>query len=74
MTELVGTFSVESLSRRAYLRGAASAVDLRGNTRRQYRFAKSPEQADASAVMDDWDAVGADLAGAMSEHACAEHV
>lgn len=65
MTELLGTFSVRLLRRRAFARGAASALDLRGDTRHQYRFAHSPAQADLSAIRNDWEQVGEDMAAAL---------
>lgn len=61
MTQLPGSFSISALGRRAYLRGAASAFDLRGNTRRQYTFTSSAAEADVSAIREDWDQVGNDL-------------
>lgn len=61
MTELLGSFTVRSLGRRAFARGAASAFDITGNTRRQYRFAKTGPQADFRAIRSDWLAVGDDM-------------
>jgi hypothetical protein len=54
--------------KRAFLRGAASVMDLRGNTTRQYRLAQTGEQADADALADDWRTVGDDLRRAMAAH------
>lgn len=61
MSRIVGSFSVKSLARRTVVEGAASAFDLRGDTRRQYWWAASDREADAKAILDDWRAVGADL-------------
>jgi hypothetical protein len=71
MTTLLGTFRVSALGRRALLRGAAGAFDLRGNTRRQYVLGSDPEIADARAIGDDWAAVGGDLRVALD--AAARH-
>jgi hypothetical protein len=65
MTELLGTFSVRFLARRSFLRGAASAFDITGNTRRQYRSARSGADADFRALRADWRAVGGDMRGAL---------
>jgi hypothetical protein len=59
MTRLLGTFTVDGLMKSAALRGAASALDLRGDTRQQYRFYATPAEADLEAIRDDWRAVGA---------------
>lgn len=67
-SHLLRTYSVRSLRRSAYLRGAASAFDLRGNTLRQYRIAADPALVDYEAVAGDWKAVGDDLRGAMRSH------
>lgn len=65
MTELLGSFSVRSLARRSLLRGAASVFDITGNTRRQYRFARTGSEADFRALQADWYAVGDDLRAAL---------
>lgn len=65
MSELLSSFSVGQLHRRALIRGAASAFDLTGNTRRQYRFARSGAEADVRALRSDWEAVGADMREAL---------
>ncbi len=52
MTQLLGSFSISALGRRAY---------LRGNTRRQYTFTSSAAEADVSAIREGWDQVGNDL-------------
>ena len=65
MTQLLGSFSVSSLGRRAFLRGAASAFDLRGDTRRQYRYAANEALADCQAIREDWEQVGGDLRSAI---------
>lgn len=65
MTQLLGSFSVAALHRRAFWRGAASAFDLRGDTRRQYRFAASAAEADGRAIRNDWEQVGGDLRAAL---------
>lgn len=69
MTALLGSFTVRSLRRSAYLRGFASAIDLRGDSRHQYRFAASPERADFDALRNDWENVGQDLAAALDAEA-----
>lgn len=61
MSRIVGSYSIERLARRALVDGAASALDLRGNTRRQYRWALSEQAADDEAIGDDWTMVGQDL-------------
>lgn len=65
MTALLGSFTVRSLRRRSWLRGAASAVDLRGDTRHQYHLMRTGEQADIAAIRNDWQTVGQDLAAAL---------
>lgn len=65
MTYLLASYRVSLLARRAFLRGAASAFDLRGDTRRQYRFAPSSSAADARAIGADWAQVGGDLRAAL---------
>lgn len=69
MTTLLRTFDVSCLRRRAFLRGAASAFDLRGDTRRQFRLGTDPATVDAEAIRADFEAVGADLRGAMDNYA-----
>ena len=64
MTTLLGTFGVGEIARRAGLRGAASAMDLRGNTLRQYRMYRHGPQADTDALRNDWRALSAYLAEA----------
>jgi hypothetical protein len=61
MTRLLCSFDVGWLRSRALLRGAASVLDLRGDTRRQYRWPVS----DADAPRDDWAQVTADLRSAL---------
>lgn len=73
MTELLGSFSVRGLRRRALLRGAASALDLRGDTRHQYVFARNGAEADIRALRDDWLAVGDDMSEAL-ESAAVERI
>lgn len=58
MTTLLGTFTVNGLRRSATLRGAASAMDLRGDTRRQYLFYRTDAEADLEAIRNDWRAMG----------------
>lgn len=65
MSELLGSFTVRSLQRRALLRGAASAFDLTGNTRRQYRFARTGSEADIRALRADFRAIGDDMREAL---------
>lgn len=74
MTRLVGSFTVQGLHKRALLEGAASAFDLRGDTRRQYSLAPTPEMADLEAICDDWEALGHDFEAAMKSQAPALHV
>jgi hypothetical protein len=69
MTQLLGSFGVAALSRRAFWRGAASAFDLSGNTMRQYRFVASETVADQQAIRSDWEAVGADMRTALDQAA-----
>jgi len=69
VTTLFGTWSVASLRRKAFVRGFASAFDLRGDTRRQYRTPRDPAIADADAIRADFEAVGADLRLAMDLYA-----
>jgi len=64
VTRIVDTFGISDLSRRALLRGGASAFDLRGNTAGQYRLHATGEAADAAAIRNDWATVGADLKAA----------
>lgn len=68
MTQLLQTYSVRGLRRRAYLRGAASAFDLRGSTMRQLKVHGTPEEYDARAVARDWATVGEDLRAAMASY------
>lgn len=65
MTRLLRTYTLRSLRRRAWLRGAASAFDLRGATYRQFRLGGDPWRADAEALGADFAAVGADLRAAV---------
>lgn len=69
MSELLGTFSIGSLRQSALLRGAASAFDLTGNTRRQYDFSPTPAEADLKALRADWEATGDDMRAALNEAA-----
>lgn len=69
MTMLLGTFSVSQLGRLGLLRGIGSVMDLRGNTRRQYRFARTPAEADLRAIASDWDATGCDMQAALDDAA-----
>ncbi len=66
MTSLIGTWTVDRYSASAFLRGAASTFNLRGNTTREYRMWSSGESADRHALLDDWRVVGRDLAGAIA--------
>lgn len=70
MTSLVGTSNVRGYRRSALLRGAASALDLRGQTLAQYRIVQTPEEEDGEAIRDDWRQVGADLQEAMDTFVC----
>lgn len=67
MTTLLGTFTVNGLRRSATLRGAASAMDLRGDTKRQYLFYRTPAQADLEAIRNDWRALGDQFRETMRE-------
>lgn len=73
MTELLGSFSVRRLRKLALVHGAASALDLRGDTRHQYRFARNGAEADIRALRDDWVNVGEDMAEAL-ESAAVERI
>lgn len=68
MTTLLGSFRVSDLRRGAFLRGVASAVDLRGNTWRHYRPGRSGNDVDRAAIVGDWAAVGDDLRAALREY------
>ena len=67
MTTLLGSITVSGLRRTAALRGAASALDLRGDTRRQYEFYSSPEDADLDAIRNDWRALGDNFRSAVAQ-------
>lgn len=69
MTTLLGTWTVGALRRRSFLMGFASAMDLRGNTARQYRWRAAPGQADKDAVSADWATIGEDLKRAVADYA-----
>ena len=64
MTWLWGRSSARS-HRRAYLRGAASVMNLRGTTQHQYPMYPTPAEADAAALASDWRAVGDDMRDVM---------
>lgn len=66
MTVLLGTWDVDAYARTARLRGAASAFNLRGDTRWEYSPGASATQADLDALAGDWAAVGNDLALVMA--------
>jgi hypothetical protein len=68
MTMFVGTWTADRFARRSFLRGAASAFDLRGATRRQYRAYWTPEEVDRYAVETDWQAVASDLNTAVERY------
>lgn len=74
MTRLVRSFTVSGLYRRALVEGGASALDFRGDTRRQYEFADSPELADLDAIRADWEALAEDFDAAIKLHAPVVHV
>jgi hypothetical protein len=59
---------MDELRRRSFVRGVASAFDLVGNTRRQYRLGSDPASVDAEAVRADFEAVGEDLRAAMERY------
>jgi hypothetical protein len=61
VTEIVGTARVSDFKHGAFLRGAASAFDLRGNTARHYRMSGSPSEADMRALLGDLRAVRSDM-------------
>jgi hypothetical protein len=65
MTRLLGSFSVDGLARRSWVRGVASIMDLRGGTARQYRTYSDPDQDDAAALADDWHQIGRDMSQAV---------
>lgn len=60
-TWLLGSFDVSWLRRTALLRGVSSVMDIRGDTRRQYRWYATPEDEDADTIAEDWAQVGRDL-------------
>lgn len=64
MTRLFGTLSLDRFRRRATLRGAASAFDLRGDTTRHHPSLRDPDT-DAAALRADFEAVCADLRAAI---------
>jgi hypothetical protein len=68
MTTLLGSFRVADLRRGSFLRGFASALDLRGNSLRQYRFRQHASDVDRAAIQSDWEAVGNDLRAALGEY------
>jgi predicted RNA-binding Zn ribbon-like protein len=68
MTMLTGTWTPQRFARGSFMRGVASAFDLRGNTRRQYRWYWTPEDVDRRAVESDWLAVGDDLRTAVARY------
>lgn len=57
MTELIGTGSISDFNHGAFLRGAAAAFDLRGNTTRLFGYAPSPQVADRLACLNDMQVV-----------------
>jgi hypothetical protein len=52
----------------SFLEGAARTLDI-GSTFTQYNTMSSPEQADAAALLSDWQAVGEDLKQTMARFA-----
>ena len=64
MTTLFNTRRIRRSSSRDLLRGAGSIFNVSGRTHREYNFASSPAEADSTAIRNDWEAVGADLAEA----------
>lgn len=68
MTSLLGTWDTGSYARTAWLRGASSAFDLSGNTRRSYHFYDSVYAADFDAMKHDWETVGTDVAQAIATY------
>jgi len=60
MTEILGTATLEDFYRSAFLRGAASTFDRRGNTRRMYVYSETPQEANSNARMNDLLLVQAD--------------
>lgn len=63
-TKLFNTRYVSRSAAHDYLRGAGTVMNIRGNTRREYDFAPTPEEADSAAIANDWRAVGLDLSRA----------
>ncbi len=66
MTIVLNTHRICKPSAGSYWRGAAEIFNTSGNTARLYVFATSPEDADGSAIDNDWVAVGDDLHFAVS--------
>lgn len=67
MTRLLRTLTVgvHPTRGRDFLRGAASIMDLRGNTLRQYRLASTASEANADAIAEDWRVIGGDMRSAI---------
>jgi hypothetical protein len=63
-TVVLNTFAANGSHRRDYVRGAAEAFNLRGNTSRHYHMHATGGEADAAAVENDWEAIGEDLSNA----------
>jgi hypothetical protein len=53
MTEIFDVASILGMSHGAFLRGAATAFDLTGNTSRYFHFATSADEADINALSND---------------------
>lgn len=68
MTTLLGTYAIDDLRRGSFIRGFATVMNLRGNTRRLYRFGASPAQVDRDAIANDWARVGDDLRAAVATY------
>lgn len=60
-TIVLNTFDVREYRIGSYVRGMAEAFNLRGKNARNYYFHESGEQADVTAIQNDWEAVGEDL-------------
>jgi hypothetical protein len=68
MTILFNTRRIRRSGARDYLRGAASVFNLSGDTSREYNFAHSEDEADSTAIGNDWREVGDDLRNALAAH------
>lgn len=64
-TIILNTVSAVHLGWWSFLRGAASAFDLRGRTNRSYSLFETADEADLTAIQNDWETVSDDLGAAI---------